>query len=103
MKKIYLIQQNNTNLYKIGITKKDINERIKELQTGNANQLVTIHEFATKFGYKLERAIHCYFNSKKFSSEWFELSNEDINNFLNICSNLENNLKVLKQYDNPFL
>lgn len=102
MKKIYLIQQENTNLYKIGITKKNIEERIKELQTGNANKLLVVTEFQTKFNYKLETALHGYFDRKRINSEWFELLNEDVTNFHTICNTFENNFKLLKEYKNPF-
>jgi len=102
MKKIYLIQQSNTNLHKIGITKKDIHLRIKELQTGNANELLLRKEFQTNFNFKLETALHSYFDRKRISSEWFELLEEDVDNFLTICNNLESNFKLLKEYKNPF-
>lgn len=98
--KIYLIKQENTSFYKIGCTKRKINERIKELQTGNGSNLILIHEFKTKYGFKLENLLHFHFKQKKVNLEWFELTKEDVDNFLTICNKYENNFISLN--DNHF-
>ena len=100
MKIIYLIQQDGTNNYKIGITKKEPNKRLEELQIGSGNVLVLIHSFKTKFGFKLETILHKHFESKKINSEWFLLEKDEIEEFKKICILQENNLEALKE--NPF-
>ena len=96
--KVYLINQSFTNLYKIGITKKNPLERLKELKIGNANDLVLIVDFVTKHSFKLERALHAYYSQYRISSEWFELN--EIDDFIDVCERLERNLDILKS--NPF-
>lgn len=99
--KIYLAQQEGTNYFKIGVTRKPITERLKELQTGNANILLPIYEFKTKYDFKLETALHAHYRLKKVNLEWFELSSEEISDFLNICEKYEKIYETLK--DNPFI
>ena len=36
---IYLIEDRNNNTYKIGVTKRDPEKRLKKLQTGNSSEL----------------------------------------------------------------
>jgi hypothetical protein len=101
--KLYLLNQNTTNLYKIGVTKKDISKRIKELQTGNGNELVLIKYFETQFNFKFEAAIHAHYRLSKINSEWFKLTNEQIEEFDSVCQLLESNLLLLKNSGNPFI
>lgn len=78
---VYLITEENDNgNYKIGSTRKNINERLKELQTGNSNKLV----------------ISKYFECDKP----FKLTDEEVNNFKNVCQKYYNIIESLK--DNPF-
>ena len=100
MRKIYLINQAGTTLYKIGITKKAVATRIKELQVGNANELQYITEYETKYGHKLETAMHTHFRTKRINSEWFELNAEEVGAFRILCEKYEGIFRTLK--DNPF-
>lgn len=100
MKNIYLINQQDTELYKIGITKKDPKIRLKELQTGNGNLLVLIKYFVTEFDFKMERALHLCYRSKLYNSEWFLLTENDINEFEKNCMLYENNFKLIQESKN---
>lgn len=100
---IYLIgeENNNSNLYKIGMTRKhNIEDRIKELQTGNGNKLYLIKYFKTKYPFKVEQMLHTHYNQFHENGEWFKFENDEINNFLTECKKYENICNVLK--DNPF-
>lgn len=99
---VYLISNiDDDNICKIGVTKKkDIEDRKKELQTGSSNELYIRNSFETKYPYKLEKMLHRHFHDKILLNEWFKLSNEDINNFINTCNKYENILLSLKE--NPF-
>lgn len=99
--KVYLIQQENTAYYKIGFTRRNTDKRKKELQTGNGNMLKILYEFETKYGYKLETSLHAHFKLKKVNSEWFELTGEDVANFIPTCLLYENIYEQLR--DNPFV
>lgn len=99
---IYLIGElDNVNNFKIGVTKKqNIDERKKELQTGNSNELYINQFFETKYPYKLEKMLHRHFFKKKLLNEWFSLDETDVQTFQDICTQYENVFDSLK--DNPF-
>lgn len=98
---IYLIgEMDNRDIYKIGVTKKDINKRIKELQTGSSDELYVRSHFKSSFPYKLEKMLHRhYFNNNKIN-EWFTLNESEAQDFINTCQKYENIIKSLD--DNPF-
>jgi predicted GIY-YIG superfamily endonuclease len=100
-KKIYLIQQENSSLYKIGITGKSAKDRLKELQIGNGNSLSILYEFETIHNFKLEKALHAHYRLKNVMPEWFELSSSEVKEFLNVCKRYEEIYNTL--VDNPFI
>lgn len=93
---IYLIQQLNTNYFKIGITKKKVEVRLKELQIGSGIELKLVHSFKTNFKFKLETALHKSYDHKKVNSEWFELDDLDVNDFLKLCLKTEQAFEDIK-------
>lgn len=97
---VYLICDNSNEFYKIGITKGDINKRMKKLQTGNATKLYLITYHETYYPYRVENMLHSHFKSKNVLNEWFALSKEDVISFKKLCDDIENTINVLK--DNPF-
>jgi hypothetical protein len=76
---IYIIKDNTNNTYKIGCSKKP-KERIKTLQTSTSNSLSLIYAKEVEDMYISEKVIHDLFNGKRLASEWFSLTEEDINN-----------------------
>lgn len=98
---VYLIgEMDNKDTYKIGVTKKNIENRIKELQTGSSNELYIRSYFKTSYPYKLEKMLHRYFSHNNKINEWFTLSESQASDFLQVCEKYENILKSLQ--DNPF-
>jgi predicted GIY-YIG superfamily endonuclease len=95
-KYVYLIRQEDTTLFKIGVSKHP-EKRLLEVQTGNGNKLILVEYFETKFNTKLESCIHAHFKLKRVNLEWFDIPLEDVKNFKNICQLYEDNLKFLKQ------
>ncbi|MEO6304506.1 MAG: GIY-YIG nuclease family protein [Bacteroidia bacterium] len=100
---IYLINQVETNYYKIGITKKNPEIRLSELTIGNPQPLKLIVAFTTEHGYKLESALHAHYRLKRVNSEWFELSDEEVSLFIDECSKKEKIISFLKESGNPFI
>lgn len=47
---VYLLSmwEDDTNLYKIGVTKNDIDKRIKSLQTGNPSEILLINSYKSE-------------------------------------------------------
>lgn len=99
---VYLIGElDNDTHYKIGVTKhNDIEKRKKELQTGTSQELFIKDYFVTDQPFKLEKMLHRHFSNCNIINEWFELSNEEIFSFKEICQKYQDIINSLK--DNPF-
>ena len=99
---VYLIgEMNNKGRYKIGSTKaKDVNKRLKQLQTGNSSELFIKESYETEHPFKLEKMLHNHFKSSNLIGEWFELSESDTEAFKKVCEEKEKIISSLK--DNPF-
>lgn len=95
---VYLIEDRDTGVYKIGVTKGDPTKRLKKLQTGNANELYIKHLFETQWPFRLETMLHNYFKERNEINEWFWLDDPD--EFLTKC--LEFNSIISSLLDNPF-
>ena len=99
---VYLIgEMDNKGRYKIGSTKaKDVNKRLKQLQTGNSSELFIKESYETEHPFKLEKMLHNHFKSSNLIGEWFELSENDTEAFRKVCEEKEKIISSLK--DNPF-
>lgn len=99
---VYLIGEiGNEGKYKIGSTRaKDVNTRLKQLQTGNSSELFIKESFETEYPFKLEKMLHNHFGDKAIIGEWFELSEADTEAFSGVCEDKMRVIKSLK--DNPF-
>lgn len=99
---VYLIgERENKGKYKIGSTRgKDVNNRLKQLQTGNSSELFIKDSFETSHPFKLEQMLHNRFKSLNLIGEWFELSETDTEQFKAICEEKEHIISALK--NNPF-
>ena len=99
---VYLIgEMDNKGRYKIGSTKaKNVNKRLKQLQTGNSSELFIKESYETEHPFKLEKMLHNHFKSSNLIGEWFELSESDTEAFRKVCEEKENIIACLK--DNPF-
>lgn len=97
---VYLIRDPITNTYKIGVTRKLDGKRIKKLQTGNSAELQLMYTYHTLYPFRLETMLHNRFNQYNVLNEWYELPDDIVLNFLNICKDTDNVIKSL--LDNPF-
>ena len=51
-----------TEKYKIGVTRSNnFEKRKKELQTGNASEILVSKTFKSDYPFKLENILHCHF------------------------------------------
>lgn len=96
---VYLIcaEINGERLYKIGYTRREVEKRIKELKTGNAADFYIVNSFKSKWGTKIESQIHQRLKYKKVNGEWFKLSDEDVDSFIDICEQIDNNLEIVSK------
>ena len=91
---LYLIHQEDSDLYKIGVSK-HVRKRLKENQTGNGNKLEIIHIVPSEMPYKVEAIIHQRWQNKRKNGEWFFLEEDDVNNFEKFCREIEGCLNFL--------
>lgn len=97
---VYLIYDEERDLYKIGVTKNSVEKRLKKLQTGNATKLAIKDTHHTDYIYRIESMLHNHFSSKCVLNEWFDLSLEEVKDFSALCNHFEETIRVLS--DNPF-
>jgi len=85
---LYIINQDDTDFYKIGITKYTVSDRLNQLQIGNPSKLNCL--FCSRFHFyrELERILHITLYDKNIRSEWFEISESDINVLLKLLNYL---------------
>lgn len=98
---VYLLcDSGQDNMFKIGITKKNIYKRIKELQTGNGSEIFLVNYHETDFPFFIEKMMHLRHFGNHRRGEWFELSDYDITMFKEHCNECEEVANAMK--DNPF-
>ncbi len=102
MKFIYLIRSEETGMYKVGVSKHP-KKRIKQLQTGNSEDLTLIHSFPSDYPHKVETSLHNGYSPNKKRGEWFTLGLEEEFNFINECAKIEQNIKYLIEEGNEFI
>jgi hypothetical protein len=98
---IYLVgDSEKEKFYKIGMTRGDINSRIKKLQTGNGGDIYLVSSFETKYPSVLEKMLHNKYQDYQIMNEWFLLDKDVVDSFKNVCEILNENIMSLE--DNYF-
>ena len=94
---VYLLcDSGQDNMFKIGITKKAIEKRIKELQTGNGSEIFLADYHETEYPYYIEKMLHQKFRNNRTNGEWFELDCNNIKTFKEECNRLEELIDQMK-------
>jgi len=99
---IYLLKDGNDK-YKIGITTRKSTKRIRELQTGNAEEIKLISEFKSKWYNKIEGTLHRRYHLNRLKGEWFDLKEKDTQNFISECQNIHDRFQMLEDSENPYI
>lgn len=101
MYNVYLVSSeiNNKILYKIGYTRREVYERIKDFRTGNASEFRIVDVFSSKWGTKIERRLHNHFKDHKVNGEWFDLNDYLIKDFKRICQITHDNFELVDKYN----
>lgn len=98
---VYLLKDSGSeNIFKIGVTRGKIEKRIKQLQTGNSEDICLIDYYETNYPFFIERNFHNIYDSKNVKNEWFLLTTEDVDKFKEMCINYEKIAESLE--DNIF-
>lgn len=80
--KVYLVKSKNH--YKIGVTKKSIDSRIKQLQTGSPYKIYLIKKWELNEIYELERKMHKEFKVNNSIGEWFLFKEDKLDEVISI-------------------
>jgi hypothetical protein len=103
MSKVYLIGIPEESRYKIGYTNRSIDNRVNEIQTGNAKKIEVLEIFETEHHIKVESWMHKIHRQKRMEGEWFELTDEDVKHFKQDCQKGHDMFKMLIDSGNPFI
>lgn len=95
---VYLIcsETNNDVVYKVGFTRRNVSERIKDIKTGNAGTIYIINVFTSKYGTKIEAFLKKKYKPYNISGEWFKLPEKEIAEFMENCQNVHNSFIALE-------
>jgi hypothetical protein len=97
---LLMVDEYGNELHKIGISKNHPELRVKQLQTGNPN-VISLLKYYESINYKkVEKLLHARFKRTLAENEWFNLTNEQVLKFLDICKEVDETVNLLK--DNPF-
>lgn len=98
---VYLLSDlGKEKTYKIGVTRGDIEKRIKKLQTGNSGEIHMVRYYQTEIPFFIEKHLHFKYNRENIRNEWFELEDNEIFMFKQHCEEIEEIYNSMK--DNPF-
>lgn len=97
MSYVYLMKslRDYDTIYKIGYSTNPSVRKIN-LQTGNDGEISLVYVFQTKYGKKLETALHNFYSHARKNLEWFDLSLKEVVEFPNMCIKIEKNLELIQ-------
>ena len=103
---VYLIlevNQHGEEYHKIGISKNTPEKRVRQLSTGNPNEIRVLSTYESVNYKKVEKWLHSRFSTKKTlaNNEWFNLTNEQVLSFLDTCKKADETISLLLK-ENPF-
>ena len=85
---VYVLRQEGSNFYKVGLTSGDVTDRIKQLQTGNPNKISEVFSQKVKDVGQAEKAakdaVNKYHAHPKYQGgmEWYEVPSEESSDFI---------------------
>lgn len=88
--KLYAIQAGTHNLFKIGHTKQEIQNRINGLQTGCPYPLQPFRVVDHLYAKEIEKAIHRSLKEKLVYKEWFNVSPELVTSIFDFVKTWQN-------------
>ena len=103
MGKVYLLANDEWSQFKIGISTKNIDSRLRSLKTGNGSEITLVKSFDTIHHRKVEKWMHNKHHSKRLVGEWFALSDDDIIKFISDCQKAHDTFECLIENGNPFI
>lgn len=94
---VYLLADDaREGIYKIGVTRGKIENRIKKLQTGNSSPIHMVLSYETDYPFVMESMLHTKYGGNRVLNEWFEMTDDEVVNFRKACEEIQNTIDVLK-------
>ena len=90
---VYFVKDNSDQV-KIGYTKRNVKDRVRELNSPN---LILILEYETKYPTQLEKALHFRFKKHNIEREWFQLDDYKIDDIKKICEILNESICLINK------
>ena len=97
------INQHGEEYHKIGISKNSPEKRLKQLSTGNPNEIRVLNTYESVNYKKIEKWLHSRYKTNKTlaNNEWFNLTNEEVFLFIDRCKKADETINLLLN-ENPF-
>lgn len=86
---VYIFEDTDKGIYKVGMTKRNPQVRIKEAQTFNAKNLRLVDFFESDYYKEIEKFLHVSYKRFHINREWFSLDLETVCNFKKLCERLQ--------------
>lgn len=105
MVNVYLIssETNGKRVYKVGHTRRAVEKRLSEFRTGNSSSLEVVEVFNSKWGTKIEAQLHRLFSNKRVGGEWFELEEQDLLKFKDLCQQIHDNFSIIEESNTYYI
>lgn len=99
---VYLIgDSNNDGVFKIGVTRGAIENRMKKLQTGNPGKIHLFAYHKSMHPFFIEKRLHLLLGQYRENNEWFRLPLDIQIGFNKMCDEQETVAESIK--NNPFV
>ncbi len=97
------IDRSDNESYKIGVTRKDPVKRVKQLQTGNPNEISVSRVYESENYLKIEKWLHKKYGYLKTgaNNEWRMLEAEHVFSFVDDCKEADDMI-IFLQKNNSF-
>lgn len=95
---VYILKVNSDGIYKVGVSK-NVERRVKQLQTGNPEPIEIVKTFLSEYPYKIESLLHRRFKRNQVQGECYYLSEQDIQTFEENCAISERNLSIMEEME----
>ena len=97
MGSVYLLgDSEKEGVYKIGVTRGNIQKRIKKLQTGNCGEIYLVSHYETEHPFLMEKMLHNKYFGDKVLNEWFALSLDEMTGFKKSCEEIQETINALQ-------
>jgi hypothetical protein len=91
--------------HKIGFTKNPPEQRLRQLKTGNPNQVRVLNSYISPNYVKVEAMLHKRYQAQRTEAknEWFHLTDEQVLRFLDTCKEADDLISFMVKNNTFYL